>query len=87
MKKFSDQFVISKWKSAVRLAHDLLNSTDAGLPEQSVVLNLATALLTTDLATGGAQSTNKHAGQDAEQESALASAYEAGSAQQVRPGR
>lgn len=84
MKKFSDQFVISKWKSAVKLANDCVNPT---FPDQSVILNLATALMTTDLATGGAQSTNKHAGQDADQESALARAYQDGSAAQVRPGR
>jgi hypothetical protein len=87
MKKFSDGFVISKWRSAVKLANDCVNATDSGFPDRNTILNLATAILTTDLATGGAQSTNKHAGQDADQESMLAKAFEAGSAAQVRPSK
>ena len=87
MKKFSDGFVVSKWKASVKLAHECLNATNNGLPDSADVLRLATALLTTDLATGGSQTSNKHGGADAEQESMLSSAYESGSAQSVRPSR
>jgi hypothetical protein len=86
VKAYSDNYVISKYKQATRLAQECLNAVESGLVDQIYVRDLARTILAADLASGGT-SLNKHSGRDEDQESMLQGAFEAGSAAQVRPGR
>jgi len=69
---------IKKFKSAHRLASDILASAHTGLPDENHIHHLATAIYANNIkATDGEPRTADHAGQDQDSEDMLRTAYAA----------
>ena len=76
--KLTDKAILSKYRNAVRQAHECVNSVSGKLPDAMEISQLAAAILQADLLGANlptGREPSEHAGQDEQQDGMLENAY------------